>query len=504
MSHTTAVDADGIEGKGLRKGTIGLWGATSTGLSSAAPVYSLAATIALVGAAVGFKAPACMLIAFIPMLFTAFAYRELNNTVPDCGTVFTWGSKSFGPHWGWMGGWAIAVNAVVFLGSAAAIIGAYFFALIRQDTLAQNTWAVAGVGSLFIIIMAYVAYRGIEGSIRIQAVVVVLQYVAIAMLIVAGLYAIYVSQEPGTTKFSLSWLLPTDLSFSSFMAGTLLCLFIYAGWDAILALNEETRNPKKTPGRAAVLATVILLGGYMLVTISTMGYCGIGSTGCGVNSTVSQTDIFQAMSMPLLGPWGTSFVLLVTLLSTISAAQSTILPAARVTLSMSIYKALPKRFAKVSPKFMTPSYATFITCAVGLAFYLGMSAISTNVLADTVSAISLTIAFYYSLTCFSCVWYFRKELFISSRNFFVVFLMPLIGGLMLAFAFVASLVQYYNPTYGQTSIGGIGGVFVIGAGAFALGIVLMFVWQLRQPTFFKGETLKHDTPIIETEKVNAG
>ncbi len=43
------------------------------------------------------------------MLLIAFAYRELNNAVPDCGTTFTWGTKAFGPWVGWMGGWGVAV-----------------------------------------------------------------------------------------------------------------------------------------------------------------------------------------------------------------------------------------------------------------------------------------------------------------------------------------------------------------------------------------------------------
>ena len=94
------ISLDRPEGKGLAAGTLGLWGSTVIGLASTAPVYSLVATLGFVVLAVGAQAPIAFIIAFIPMLFIAFAYRELNNAVPDCGTTFTWGTKAFGP---WVG-----------------------------------------------------------------------------------------------------------------------------------------------------------------------------------------------------------------------------------------------------------------------------------------------------------------------------------------------------------------------------------------------------------------
>ena len=109
---TTPIDLQRPEGKGLATGTLGLWGSTVIGLASTAPVYSLVATLGFVVLAVGAQAPIAFVIAFIPMLFIAFAYRELNNEIPDCGTTFTWGTKAFGPWVGWLGGWGVAVAGI--------------------------------------------------------------------------------------------------------------------------------------------------------------------------------------------------------------------------------------------------------------------------------------------------------------------------------------------------------------------------------------------------------
>jgi amino acid transporter len=487
----------GIKDKGLRAGSIGLFGATMIGLASTAPVFSLAATIGFVAVVAGDRAPACMLVAFVPMLFVAFAYRELNNVVPDCGTTFTWATKAFGPHIGWMGGWAIAVTGIVFLGNAAAVTGQYFFQIIGNDELASSRVAVAIVGSLFIIAMTLTAVRGIEIAAWMQTALVGLQYIALALLAGTALFAVLSGHgSAGSLIPDWSWFNPFGLSFSDFFKGVLLCLFIYWGWDTVLAINEETKDPAKTPGRAALLATVILLAGYLSVTTSTVAYSGLGDTGIGLNNPDISNNVFQAMAMPLLGQWGTTFILVVTLLSAAASAQTTILPTARGTLSMGVYRALPARFATVSPKYMTPAFSTFLTCGIGLFFFIGMSIISENVLQDTILSISLAIAFYYALTGFSCVWYFRGESLLGLRSFVFKLLLPLLGGVMLTTAFIVSAVQMWNPDYGQTSYFGVGGVFVIGIGSLAFGVLLMFLWQLKAPAFFRGQTLTTDTPVL--------
>src|SRR5581483_2064202 len=79
----------GVEGKGLRGGSLGLVSSIVVGMASTAPAYSLAAALGLIVAtnhvSVGVKAPAIVLVAFVPMYLIAVAYQELNKTEPDCG-----------------------------------------------------------------------------------------------------------------------------------------------------------------------------------------------------------------------------------------------------------------------------------------------------------------------------------------------------------------------------------------------------------------------------------
>lgn len=168
--------------KGLRTGALGLWGNTVIGLGATAPAYSLAATLGYVVLAVGEKAPAMFLVAFVPMLFVAVAYRELNRAVPDCGTTFTWGTKAFGPWVGWMGGWGVAVSAIIVLANVAEIAAVYTLRALGFDAAAENTLVKVGVGVLFILVMTWISHRGIVLSERFQNALIVFQIVVLAVL----------------------------------------------------------------------------------------------------------------------------------------------------------------------------------------------------------------------------------------------------------------------------------------------------------------------------------
>ena len=127
--------------KGLRSGSVGLLAAVALGLSSVAPAYSIAVTLGFVTMAVGHLAPAALLLGFVPILLTAFAFRELNREMPDCGTTFVWTTRAFGPSSGWLsGGWVAQIATVIAMAALSQVGAGYLleaprpgFAGVRQD-----------------------------------------------------------------------------------------------------------------------------------------------------------------------------------------------------------------------------------------------------------------------------------------------------------------------------------------------------------------------------------
>jgi hypothetical protein len=131
-----------------------------------------------------------------------------------------------------------------------------------------------------------------------------------------------------------------------------------------------------------------------------------------------------------------------------------------------------------------------------LGFYLVLTFVSQNALADSIASLGLAVAFYYGVTAYSCVWYFRRTLFSSARNLFMRGIFPLLGALAMTWAFVQSAVDMIKPDYGYTAFGSIGGVFVLGVGMLALGVPLMLAcFAFGTKRFFRGETLNATTEV---------
>ena len=484
-------------GKGLQSGALGLWGNVTIGLGSTAPAYSLAATLGYVVLEVGDRAPAMFLLAFLPMLLVAIAYRELNRAAPDCGTTFTWGTKAFGPWIGWLGGWGVAVSAIIVLANVAEIAGTYLLLFFGADDLAENAVVRVGLGIVFIVVMTYVSYRGIILSERIQIVLVSFQFLVLVLLSVLALSRVAngTAGDQAVTP-SLAWLSPFGLEAGSVATAVILCIFIYWGWDACLAVTEETRDADRTPGRAALISTVILLATYLLVAYAVGAFAGFAEEGIGLGNEENADDVLTIVGEPVLGAIMTSVLLLTVAVSAAASTQSTILPTARGARAMAVYHAIPARFGTVHPCYKSPGFATLVIGASAIGFYLLLSIISTNALADSIASLGLAVAFYYGVTAFACVVYFRRTLFTSARNFFLRGLLPLLGGIGMAAAFIIASTQYIDPEYAETSFGPLGGIFVIGIGMLLLGVPLMIACAVRLPAFFRGETLNADTPIL--------
>jgi amino acid transporter len=501
MSTQTSETAGTAPGtKGLKGGALGLVSSVVIGMASTAPAYSLAASLGLIVVLANEKTPAIMLLAFVPMYLIAVAYRELNEAEPDCGTTFTWAARAFGPKTGWMGGWGIIAADIIVMANLAQIAGAYSFRLVGADSLADNQFWSTVAGVVWILVMTYICYRGIEVSARLQYALLGIELLVLLAFSVIALVKVYAGDAPdGSMVPSLAWLWPDGLSLSDFVDAILIAVFLYWGWDTAVAVNEEADDPAKTPGRAAVLSTVLLLVTYVLVAVASVAFAGTGTTGIGLGNPDNADDVFAAIGPSVFGDsaLGSVFVVLLiisVLTSSAASTQTTILPTARAALSMGAYRAIPARFAKIHTRYLTPSYATWAMGIVSILFYVLLTIISTNVLADSISAVGLLIAFYYGLTGFACVWYYRKHL--QGRNLWTKGVLPGLGGLLLLGAFVEASITYASPDGGETTVFGIGGVFVIGIGSLVLGAVLMLVYSRIAPAFFRGEILTKRSHVL--------
>lgn len=492
--------------KGLRTGTVGLIGAVVIGISCIAPTYTLTSGLGPTISAVGNHVPAILILGFIPMLLVAFSYRELNNAVPDSGTSFTWATKAFGPYIGWMGGWGLITATILVLSNLAAVAVDFFYLLLSQllgnpgiADLTRNLWVNIPTTVLFLAIAAWISFRGMDSTVNLQYVLVALQIAAVLIFNFVALSSAYKGGGFDFTPFQLSWFNPLDIGgFSMVAAGISLSIFMFWGWDVTLTMNEETKDPERTPGRAATLTVLIIIALYILTAVSIVVWAGTGETGLGAGNPDNQESLFAALSSPVLGPWSI-LIYFAVMASSFASLQSTMVSPARTLLAMGHYGALPPTFARISPRFLTPSVATITSAVAAGVFYIVTRLISENALWDTITALGLMICFYYGITAVACLWYFREDLFSSPRNVLYRFIFPALGGGFLLLMFGVTAVDSLDPSYGSgSSIFGVGAVFVLGMGVLALGLVLMLITRFINPAFFRGETLPRITAADDT------
>jgi amino acid transporter len=502
LERDSPVPESDLIDKGLARDSVGLLGSVVLALSSVAPAYALTATLGPTVTEVGEQMPAVFLIGFIPMLLVAYAYRALNQRVPDAGTSFTWTVKAFGPHIGWMCGWGLVIATIIVLSNLAGVAVTFFYLFLAEITGNEDiaTWGdgkLANVATClaFVALATFIAYRGMTATKGVMYVLVTVQLVALALFVV---FALGKSGDAATSiSFEASWLNPFSVAtFSALVTALSLSIFMYWGWDCALSACEETTGSERTPGIAALLSLVILALTYVLVGIAALLYAGTGEGGIGLGNEETADNVFAALADPVMGGSLAILLFLAVLASSASSLQTTFIPAARTILAMSVYKALPDRLSQIHPTHKIPSYATLVSGIGTAIFYVVLTLVSEDVLVDTILSLGLMICFYYGLTAFAAAWYFRKEL-TTPKALLLKGVLPVIGGLALAGIFIKLVIDTADPEYGSGgSIFGLGTVFVLGVGVLALGVIVMFVWQARAPRFFRGETLRHDTPTL--------
>lgn len=500
--------------KGLKTGALGLLSSVVIGMASTAPAYSLAAALGFIvlggEALVGFQAPGIILLAFVPMFFISIAYKELNRVEPDCGTVFTWAARAFGTRTGWMGGWALMAADIIVMANLAQIAGSYSFTFVGEifgnpEIAAISTdvlWSTVA-GLIWIFVMTWIAYRGVEISAKLQYWLLAIEVVILIAFAGVALFRVFTGNGiPESSMPELGWFNPFTLPFESAIAPAVLtALFIYWGWDTAVAINEETSNPQKTPGNAAVISTLLLVVTYLLVTVGALAFAGAGETGIGLGNPDNAGDIFAAVGPTLFGDSVIGHIMMMLLAASIltsaaASTQTTILPTARGALSMAAYKALPSHFAKMHPQFLTPTWATWGMGIISAVFYLLFTLVSPDLLVALIGALGLLIAVYYGLTGFASTWFFRKTLFMNARNFFMRGLIPFLGGAIMTIVFAYGLQQFLLPDWlvdangNNVTIFGAGAVGVVGLMSIALGAILMIWWNVVNSEYFKGKTLE--------------
>ncbi len=480
----------------LKHGVLGFISSLIIGVSAVAPAYSLAAILGLLVATAGVQAPAVVIVSFVPMLLVATAYYWMNRADPDCGTTFAWATKALGPVAGWLAGWAILTAGVIVIGLLANTAATYTFTLVGWDAAAESKWGVIALASLIVLAATYVTVRGIDVSARTQYVLISLQLGGLILFALVALgRVVFGDGGPTSIDPELSWFSPFAIdSTTVLIAGLLLGVFAYWGWDAAVAVNEESADAEHGPGKAAVISTIVLLGLYLLVTVASLAWLGTEELGAFEDETAVSTIAEQIFASPL-----DKIVIIAVLTSAMASTQTTVLPSSRTLLSMGRVGAVPRVLATIHPKFQTPAIATWAVGGLALVFYVLFAGFVGSFYENSLLALGLLICLNYGLNALACVVYYRSQMLHSAKTALTMGVLPVLGFAIFGYVFVRSIYDYINSTEEDYTFWlGIAAPLLIGIGLMVLAIAIMaFLRSSSGREFFARKREKADS--IPTE-----
>jgi amino acid transporter len=451
----------------LEPNAIGVAQDTVIGMASSAPAASVGLTLAALAAATAYGSGPILILTAIPMLIIANAYRRLNLWNANSGASFEWVGRAINPYLGFLTGWLMIAAYIIATVSGVEVLGPSVLAVAGSSS--TSTWANIGIASAVSVVMLVVAVVGIRITAQTQVGMAVVEYVILIGFAIAGLVAV-LGHHAGTLPMTKGWWSVTGIGgHGSPVAGFLIAVFIFTGWDGTLYVNEEVKHRRANPGRAAILAVLLLTVIYTLTTVGLQGV--VSPAKLSANSTSALVYVAQA-----LGGSGWAKVMALALaLSVIATTGTGIVLTARIVYGMASYRTLPSFLANVSRRFRTPVAASILVGLLILALswvYLLTTSVQ-GAFNDVVAVAGLLFAIFYVLTAIATIVYYRRRVFTSAWDALVLGILPVAAAGFLVWVLVKSL-QTAPASWVWSLVG------IIGA-----GVLLMLVARFGlRSTFF--------------------
>ena len=442
---------------------------TLIGLADTGPTVSVSFTLVLLIAATAYGGPGVLVLTAIPMLIIANAYRRLNLWNANCGASFEWVGRAINPYLGYMTGWLMLAGTLFGTLTPVTALGPSVLSVFNSS--ANSKWPNVLIATILVVVMATISIIGIRITARTQVTIGVIEYVILIVFAVWGLIWV-LGHHAGTLHFSASWFNPTGVgSKGGLVAGFLITVFMYSGWDGTLYVNEEVKHRRVNPGRAAMLGVAIA---GVLFVLAQVGFQGVTSYKNLNNNSISPlVYIGNLLTGSSHGGQVLAFALA---LSVIAATGVGIVLSARIAYGIASYRALPGSLANVSPRFRTPVAATVVASLILLV--LGWIYLLTTSVQSTFSYVlnntGILYATFYCVTALAAVVYYRRRVMSNWRDMLTIGILPIAAVAFLAYIAVKSILS--APAAQNYSLLG----FVV------VGLLLIFVARFGwRSEFFK-------------------
>lgn len=331
-----------------------------------AGIYVLVGKVA---ASSGLLAPLAFILAALVATVTALSYCQLVVQFPKSAGEAYYVEQSF--HRSWLTilvGYLVVFTGIVSAATLANGFVGYLTSYIPIDRSIGITLVVA--------IMGLIALWGIAESLWLAAVVTVIEIAGLVMVIYFGGDALIQLPELWDQLF-----IPVSgVEWFAVLSGAFIAFYAFVGFEDMVNVVEEVKQPKLNMPRAILIALVISAALYLLVAV-------VAVLGLPLEELSQSTAPLKDLMMqnnPGIG----NFIGVISLFAIINGVLTQIIMASRVLYGMAGQNRAPRFFMRVSSVTRTPWLATLVVIFVILAFALWLPL---ETLAKTTSFIVLIV-----------------------------------------------------------------------------------------------------------------
>ena len=365
--------------------------------------------------------PLALIITTILMTFTAYSYTRMVKEYPTAGSAYVYVNKSVQPHIGFLTGWVMLLDYLLLPMVCYLLIGIY----VHEYFPALPVWVIvvgcAALGAIFNIV-------GVKTASIVDSIIIAAQLIFTLVTII--LCVMYVCGTDGLSLFSARAIVNPDTFDTSAVlnAAAILCVS-FVGFDAVTTMAEETKDPDKvmTP---AIMGVCIGAGVMFFITAYALN---IAWPDAHTEIVDPDTGIYEFY--PAIGyGWAADVFFVVDEFASFVCAMAGMGAVSRILLGMGRDNILPKGFfGSVSKKWHTPVKNILLVSVIGCTgiFYA-------DNLIGAAELVSFGCILGFIMVNISVVLHFYKHkgLREGAKNKIMYLIVPLIGAIVLAIAFI--------------------------------------------------------------------
>lgn len=330
-----------------------------------AGIYVLIGEVAGVA---GIYAPAAFLLAALVAGFNAFTYAELVARHPKSAAEAVYVQAAFGRRWlSGLAGWSVVVVGIV---SAATIVNG--FVGYAELFAAWPDWLLM---LSLVLLLAAVAAWGIAESVWIAAIVTIVEVGGLVLVL-----WVTESEWLGSGERWLSYAPPMRLeAWTGIGLGAFLAFYAFIGFEDMVNVAEEVKNPRRNIPSAIILALVLSSVLYLLVAVAAVLALPMEEL---AHSGAPLAKIVEHSGYP------THWIGVISIIAIVNGALIQIIMASRMLYGMGRQQMAPAVFAGVNAYTRTPVTATAFAATLVLVFGLWLPIVT---LAQATSFVTLLL-----------------------------------------------------------------------------------------------------------------